>query len=94
MSERASSELAVPPPGETWDALTDPEGSPRLAEEAEVDLRPGGELAVRVDGEQRTGFFEEIDAPRRLVFWWGPADGEASRVEIEPSPATTARGCG
>ena len=62
------------------EALTDPEQLTEwLAEDAELDLRPGGDLAVRVDGEERGGFIEEVEAPRRLVFWWGP-DGD------EPDP--------
>ena len=85
MSEEASSELTVPAsPEETWDALTDPEQLTEwLAEDAELDLRPGGDLAFRVDGEERGGFIEEVDEPRRLVFWWGPDGDEPTRVEIE-----------
>ena len=88
MSEEAISELTVPAsPEETWEALTDPEQlTGWLAEDAELDLRPGGDLAVRVDGEERGGFIEEVEAPRRLVFWWGPAGDEPTRVEIELEP--------
>jgi uncharacterized protein YndB with AHSA1/START domain len=86
--DETSSELTVPASAEeTWDALTDPERlADWLAEDAELDLRPGGELAVRVDDERRSGFFEEIEPPRRLVFWWGPEEGEPTRVEIELEP--------
>jgi uncharacterized protein YndB with AHSA1/START domain len=69
---------------ETWRALTDPERVAHwLAEEAEFDLRPGGDLTVRTDGETREGFFEEISEPDRLVFWWGEPDGELARVQID-----------
>jgi uncharacterized protein YndB with AHSA1/START domain len=69
---------------ETWRALTDPEQvGGWLAEDAEFDLRPGGELTVRTDGETREGFFEEISEPERLVFWWGEPDGELARVQID-----------
>jgi uncharacterized protein YndB with AHSA1/START domain len=69
---------------ETWQALTDPERlRDWLAEEAELDLRPGGDLVVRTDGETREGFFEEVSEPERLVFWWAERDAELSRVEVE-----------
>jgi uncharacterized protein YndB with AHSA1/START domain len=86
--DETSSELTVPASAEeTWDALTDPERlADWLAEDAELDLRPGGELAVRVDDERRNGFFEEVEPPRRLVFWWGPDGDEPTRVEIELEP--------
>jgi uncharacterized protein YndB with AHSA1/START domain len=86
--DETSSELTVPASAEeTWDALTDPERLAEwLAEDAELDLRPGGELAVRVDDERRSGFFEEVEPPRRLVFWWGPDGDATTRVEIELEP--------
>lgn len=88
MIDETSSELTVPASAEeTWDALTDPERLAEwLADDAELDLRPGGELTVRVDDERRSGFFEEVEPPRRLVFWWGPDGDEPTRVEIELEP--------
>jgi uncharacterized protein YndB with AHSA1/START domain len=88
LSDEASSELTVPAsPDETWEALTDPGRLTEwLAEDAELDLRPGGDLTMRVDGEERTGFVEEIEAPHRLVFWWGPDGDDPTRVEIELEP--------
>jgi len=82
--------LLQAPPGEVWTALTEPEGlAAWLADRAEVDLRPGGELALRMaDGSERRGFVEAADAPARLVFWWrevneGDEDEEElTRVEI------------
>jgi uncharacterized protein YndB with AHSA1/START domain len=69
---------------ETWRALTDPEQLGEwLASDAELDLRPGGVLTVRTNGETREGFFEEISEPDRLVFWWGEPDGELTRVQID-----------
>jgi uncharacterized protein YndB with AHSA1/START domain len=78
-------EIVVPAsPEDTWRALTDPELlSEWLGEEADLDLRPGGDLAIRVGAAERDGFFEEVDPPRRLVFWWREDEAEASRVEIE-----------
>ena len=97
MSERegqaAGSEIVVPvEPQEAWEAFTDPERLEQwLASDAEIELRPGGELAIELEDEQRRGFVEEVDAPSRLVFWWSVEDGEASRVAIDllPDPAGT-----
>jgi uncharacterized protein YndB with AHSA1/START domain len=73
--------------GEVWEALTEPEGLRAwLAEEAEIDLRPGGELRVRLrDGEERSGFVEEVEGPERLSFWWRGSGEEGeplTRVEL------------
>jgi uncharacterized protein YndB with AHSA1/START domain len=71
---------------ETWRALTDAEFLREwLADDAELDLRPGGDLALRTADGEREGFFEEISEPSRLVFWWGEPGGDLSRVEIELS---------
>lgn len=88
MPENAREILVPAGPDETWEAITDPEQLGEwLGRDAELELEPGGELAIEVDGEgERRGFFEEIDAPRRLVFWWSAEDAEASRVEIELEP--------
>ena len=91
--DRAESEVLVPAtPEEAWEAITDPEQLGEwLAEDAEVELRPGGDLRIGLGDEERTGFVEEVDEPRRLVFWWAPGGEESSRVEIdlEPEPEGT-----
>lgn len=86
--DRAASEILVPAPAEeTWDALTDPERlGDWLGEDAELELRPGGDLDIRVGDEHRSGFFEEVEPARRLVFWWHADEGDASRVEIDLEP--------
>jgi uncharacterized protein YndB with AHSA1/START domain len=86
--EQAESEVVVPAsPEETWEAITDPERLGEwLAEDAEFELRPGGDLTIRFDDGERTGFVEEVDEPRRLVFWWSADEAESSRVEIELEP--------
>jgi uncharacterized protein YndB with AHSA1/START domain len=78
-------EVVVPASAEeTWQALTDSDQLAEwLGEEAELELRPGGELAIRIGAEDRAGFFEEVDAPNRLVFWWHEGESDASRVEID-----------
>ena len=61
---------------EVWRSLAEPAW---LGEDAAIELREAGEVRA---GE-RTGFVEEADAPRRLVFWWSAPDEEATRVEID-----------
>jgi uncharacterized protein YndB with AHSA1/START domain len=88
-TDHAASEILVPAPAEeTWEALTDPERLGEwLGDDAELELEPGGELEIQVGDERRTGFFEEIDPERLLVFWWRRGeDDDASRVEIELEP--------
>jgi uncharacterized protein YndB with AHSA1/START domain len=76
-------------PAEVWRALTDPDALREwLADDAELELWPGGDAHFVVHGEPRSGWVEEVTPPRedgsgRLVFWW-QADGEpASRVCLE-----------
>ena len=70
-------ELVVPAEAEeAWRAVTE---SDWLGEGAQVDPRPGGEIAAG----GRRGFVEEAVAPRRLSFWWSAGDEDATRVEVE-----------
>ena len=72
---------------EVWRAITDPEALGVMAGRGgRRDPRPGGELVVRSGdgGEERSGFFEEIDADeRRVSFWWRRGDDDPTRVEVE-----------
>jgi hypothetical protein len=63
-------------PDEVWDSLGEPAW---LGDDAAIELHPAG--AVRAG--ERTGFVEEADEPRRLVFWWSRPDEDATRVELE-----------
>jgi uncharacterized protein YndB with AHSA1/START domain len=77
MDELVERELKVPDTAdEVWRSLAEPEW---LGEDATIDLREAGEVRAG----DRTGFVEEADAPRRLVFWWSGPDEEATRVEID-----------
>jgi uncharacterized protein YndB with AHSA1/START domain len=77
MDELVERELTVPDGiEEVWRSLAEPEW---LGEDATIELREAGEVRV---GE-RTGFVEEVEAPRRLTFWWSAPDEEATRVELE-----------
>ena len=61
---------------EVWRSLAEPAW---LGQDASIDLRLDGDVRA---GE-REGFVEEVDEPRRLVFWWAAPDEESTRVEIE-----------
>jgi uncharacterized protein YndB with AHSA1/START domain len=61
---------------EVWESLEEPAW---LGEDASIDLRPDGEVRAG----DRTGFVEEIDEPRRLVFWWAAPGEDSTRVELE-----------
>jgi uncharacterized protein YndB with AHSA1/START domain len=77
MEHAVERELVVPEvPEEVWRSVSEPQW---LGEHAAIELRPAGE--VRAGG--RTGFVEEADPPRRLVFWWSAPGEEASRVELD-----------
>ena len=70
-------EITLPAaPDEVWRSLEEPTW---LGEDAAIELRPDGEVRA---GE-RTGFVEEAEEPRRLVFWWSAPDEDATRVELE-----------
>jgi uncharacterized protein YndB with AHSA1/START domain len=77
MDELVERELTVPEQAdEVWRSLAEPGW---LGEEATIELREAGEVRAG----DREGFVEEVDAPRRLVFWWSAPDEEATRVEID-----------
>jgi uncharacterized protein YndB with AHSA1/START domain len=61
---------------EVWRSLDEPAW---LGEDAAIELRPDGEVRAG----DRTGFVEEVEEPRRLVFWWSAPDEDATRVELE-----------
>jgi uncharacterized protein YndB with AHSA1/START domain len=90
MADLIERELDLPASPETvWQALTDPAWLQEwLADEAELELRPGGGARFRIGEETRAGWVEEVTPPSqgsagRLAFWW-EADGEpASRVALE-----------
>jgi uncharacterized protein YndB with AHSA1/START domain len=75
---------------EAWRALTDPAWlSAWLADEVEVDWRPGGEARFRLGGEILSGWVEEVSPPSpgsghsgRLAFWWARDAEPATRVEL------------
>lgn len=86
--DEAASETVVPADvDEAWEAVTDPDRmGDWLGDDALIELEPGGDFEITVGDERREGFVEEVEAPRRLVFWWSADDAEASRVEIDLVP--------
>jgi uncharacterized protein YndB with AHSA1/START domain len=76
-----SREIVFPvPPGEVWEALTDPEQLEEwFANDVELDAREGGEGVFRWDdGEERHATVVEATPGERLVLDW---DDEGS-VEL------------
>jgi len=67
-----------------WEALCDAEGLETwLADEVDLDVRPGAEGTVRfADGEQRDAVVEEVVEGRRLALRWAEPGGEESVVDI------------
>ena len=86
--EEARSETVVPVSvDEAWESVTEPELLEEwLGDEVAIELEPGGEVTVRQGEEERTGFVEEVTAPRRLVFWWATGGSESTRVAIDLVP--------
>lgn len=59
-----------------------------LADEVELDLRPGGEARFRTEQSEKRGWVEDVrepaaDAPAHLIFWWADGDEPATRVELQ-----------
>jgi uncharacterized protein YndB with AHSA1/START domain len=91
-------ELPRPPPA-VWSAITSSrELAAWFGAHAEVDLRDGGAVRFRwIDGSERRGIVEVVDAPRRFAFRWrevirvGSAFrvGEVSRVEFRLKPSAS-----
>jgi len=86
MAEQVTREIWLVAPAEAvWDAVIDCEW---LADEAYLDLRPGGDAWFRCGEEVRSGWVEEATGPGpdgrpgRLAFWWSLDDEPASRVEL------------
>jgi uncharacterized protein YndB with AHSA1/START domain len=77
MDDAVERELTVPEGiEEVWESLAEPTW---LGEDASIDLREAGEVRAG----DRSGFVEEVESPRRLVFWWSDPGEDATRVEID-----------
>lgn len=80
MTDRVERQLEIDaPPSAVWAAVI---ADGWLAEEVELDLRPGGDARFRSEGLEKRGWIEEARAPDRLAFWWAAGDDPATRVEL------------
>jgi uncharacterized protein YndB with AHSA1/START domain len=71
-----------------WAALTDSALlEDWLAEDVDIDAERGGELTLRVDGEERNGTVIEAEPERRLAFTWEREGEGESLVEFALEPA-------
>jgi uncharacterized protein YndB with AHSA1/START domain len=69
-------EITLPAtPEEVWSSLEEPAW---LGEDASIELEPDGDVRAG----DRTGFVEEVEEERRLVFWWAAPDEDSTRVEL------------
>ena len=78
MREEVIREVLLPASAdEVWKALTEPGRLAEwLADDAEIELRRGGEVRFRLaGGDRRTGFVDCAERPWRLCFWWRPDEG-------------------
>jgi uncharacterized protein YndB with AHSA1/START domain len=75
------------PIGDVWRALTDSdELSNWLADDVELDVRPGGVGRMRFPDGEKSVLVTEVEPERRLsLLWWGD-DGETSSVELVVIP--------
>ncbi|OJU85015.1 MAG: hypothetical protein BGO11_04540 [Solirubrobacterales bacterium 70-9] len=72
-SDSIEREVTIDAPVETvWAIVTEPQNITRwFANEAEVDLRPGGELVFRFDsGIDGKGVVEKVEPPHLFAFRW------------------------
>jgi uncharacterized protein YndB with AHSA1/START domain len=84
MADRIERILSLPAPPETvWEVVT---SDGWLADEVDLDLRPGGDAQFRSQQSSKTGWIEEAMAPARLAFWWTLDDEPATRVELTLEP--------
>jgi uncharacterized protein YndB with AHSA1/START domain len=95
MTDLIERELELPASlDEVWAAITDPRWlSTWLADDASLELWPGGDARFELGDETRTGWVEEVCAPDhdrarggRLAFWWEQEGEPASRVQFELIP--------
>jgi uncharacterized protein YndB with AHSA1/START domain len=72
-------------PEVVYEYFTRPESMVRwLGQFARLDPRPGGELAIDVEGTPVRGRYQELEPPSRVVFTWGVAGSN----ELPPGSST------
>lgn len=81
-------------PERAWRAISEEsELSEWLGGDVEIDLVPGGEISVRDEEGDRTGFIESVDEGRGITFWWSVEEDESTRVELEIISGPDREGC-
>ncbi len=81
MTDRIERELWLPAsPDDVWEAVI---GDGWLADEVELELRPGGEASFRTADTVKTGWVEEVAAPvpARVLVGRGRRAGDAGRAD-------------
>jgi hypothetical protein len=67
---------------EAWEAICDMEAW--LADEAELELEPGGEGRFLLgDGSERRAIVEDVDPGRALSWWWWSEDAEDLGTHVQ-----------
>jgi uncharacterized protein YndB with AHSA1/START domain len=68
-----------------WMALATPDGLLTWfpTHRAEIDLRPGGRLALGWAEDADEGIVDVVEPPRRLVFRWRPAGSDRPYTTVE-----------
>ena len=81
-------------PERAWQAISEEsELSEWLGGDVEIDLVPGGDITVRDEGTEKTGFVESIEEGSSISFWWAEDGEESSRVELEVVADPGTDGC-
>jgi uncharacterized protein YndB with AHSA1/START domain len=86
ISDSIEREVSIEAPVETvWSIVTEPQNITRwFASEAEVDLRPGGELVFRFEsGADGKGVVEKVEPPHRFTFRWISPEPERDMVAAQ-----------
>jgi uncharacterized protein YndB with AHSA1/START domain len=75
-------------PDAAWETVTELEDW--LVEDADLELEPGAEGTVVLEGgEERRAVVEEVEPGERLAFWWWGEGEPATFVELTLAPAVS-----
>jgi uncharacterized protein YndB with AHSA1/START domain len=86
ISDSIEREVVIDAPVETvWSIVTEPQNITRwFASQAEVDLRPGGDVVFRFDsGMDGKGVVERVEPPRLFSFRWISPEPERDMVAAQ-----------
>ena len=78
------------PPSEVWRALTDDDMLAEwLAEDAEVEAVPGGDVSFGCGDDERRGTVQRVEEERSFAFTWARPGEDETLVEFTLEPAVT-----